>query len=569
MSDPETDPSNLSGLPGSSETVSDQRESGDVLSESLSETESETESEIDTEYVRDTEPDTVISSAEKEKDPPATGKTETTTEEKTETEPADTTEETEMKNDITDKCAFASGNYVLSDFGVRAELVTTSSSNIIYGGAFFEDPAASGNYRLKVSLRTEARRSLGGLLFGAKKSGKGFAGYSFSVSERSVALSKVSYSGSKEVRTELASKTVERSDYNKPVTLMVEKSGSRIRCYYLDDMAGVEPWPEFEYVLSDTDGGIGYFDNGYGVSFEEIEIEPYVSSESTGKKYVNPVFGNNAGADPFVLKYNGVYYLYCSNYAPNNLGHWVFTSTDLVNWTMKGQCAGEMWGAAAGTYWAPEVFEKDGKFYMVVTAGRHIGFAVADSPLGPFIPEDNYITDGIDGHVFEDEDGRMYLYYVYNGIHGCELNDDIVTVKPGTDKLLFRASAAWEVTTAEGPFVVKHNGKYYLTYSGDTYTSENYAVGYATSDSPLGDYVRYAANPVMNKTSVIHGTGHHCFVSSPDGSEMFIVFHCHKAPGTVGPRTICIDRVRFAPTACGVDRIEVFGPTHTPQDYPG
>lgn len=86
VSDPETDPSNLSGLPGSSETVSDQIESGDVFSESLSETESETESEIDTEYVRDTESDTVISSAEKEKDPPATRKTETTTEEKTETE---------------------------------------------------------------------------------------------------------------------------------------------------------------------------------------------------------------------------------------------------------------------------------------------------------------------------------------------------------------------------------------------------------------------------------------------------------------------------------------------------
>ena len=56
---------------------------------------------------------------------------------------------------------------------------------------------------------------------------------------------------------------------------------------------------------------------------------------------------------------------------------------------------------------------------------------------------------------------------------------------------------------------------------------------------------------------------------SPDGKEMFIVYHTHFAPGQVQPRKMNIDRMRFAPNPeGGPDILEVYGPTLTLQPMP-
>ena len=47
-----------------------------------------------------------------------------------------------------------------------------------------------------------------------------------------------------------------------------------------------------------------------------------------------------------------------------------------------------------------------------------------------------------------------------------------------------------------------------------------------------------------------------------------IVYHVHASTTEVHPRKVCIDRARFAPTESGVDRLEIWGPTHTAQDAP-
>jgi len=220
----------------------------------------------------------------------------------------------------------------------------------------------------------------------------------------------------------------------------------------------------------------------------------------------------------------------------------------------------------------------DGKFVMVASVEEHLGFAVADSPLGPFIPEKSWTFDKtIDGHIFLDEDGRGYLFCVSwrsghdYGIWAYALEDDLVTVKQETEVQVISPTDAWEQVSGrvtEGPFVLKHNGKYYLTYSGNGYDAKEYAVGYAVSDSPLGPYEKYKANPILSYTSKLYGPGHHSFTVSPDGSELIIVYHTHASTTAVHPRTICIDRARFAPTESGVDRMEIFGPTHTAQEYP-
>ena len=89
--------------------------------------------------------------------------------------------------------------------------------------------------------------------------------------------------------------------------------------------------------------------------------------------YTNPVIGDPRHVprevpDPFVLKYNGEYYLYCSG-DPITAYH----STDLVNWDLIGPVLGssdkaDAWNQA--DVWAPEVVYRSGKFYLYYTASK-------------------------------------------------------------------------------------------------------------------------------------------------------------------------------------------------------
>ena len=87
-----------------------------------------------------------------------------------------------------------------------------------------------------------------------------------------------------------------------------------------------------------------------------------------GKTYTNPVGDTPIHmGDPFVLQHGGRYYLFGTN-APNE-GFKCLESADLVHWTPKGwayQETDDSW--AKSHYWAPEVKEYRGKFYMTYSA---------------------------------------------------------------------------------------------------------------------------------------------------------------------------------------------------------
>ncbi len=478
------------------------------------------------------------------------------------------------------KFAYISDNYTVGDKTASAAVVTDDMFEQKFGAAFGAADVSGENYSVEVNVKLSNAIAAGGIIFGAKESDiyDGFEGYALMLRDRRIYLYEITGSAqSGMIANQLADKVVKPSKSSKDGRLRVERDGNTYRMYFLDDMEGVEPWPEFEFVLNGAKGtNVGYIDNGHGAEFSGFETADYTAPEKSGNTYTNPVFGELQAADPGVLKYDGKYYCYSTS-AP--VGYYVYVSDDLVNWENKGLCCDMAWNIDKnGYYWAPEVVEKNGKFYMIMSVDEHLGFAVADSPLGPFIPEETWLFEKtIDGHIFIDDDGKAYLFYVSwrdghdYGIYGCELEDDIVTAKTETELLIIKPDDSWEKTegaVTEGPFVLKHNGLYYLTYSGNGYTSKYYAIGYAVSDSPLEGYEKYKANPILSYTSKLYGPGHHSFTVSPDGSELIIVYHVHASTTTVHPRKICIDRARFAPTESGVDRLEIFGPTHTTQEYP-
>ena len=285
--------------------------------------------------------------------------------------------------------------------------------------------------------------------------------------------------------------------------------------------------------------------------------------------YTNPLM---VGADPFVLEYKGKYYLYATNaddgfkvYASDNMADW----QDMGYCLKKGDVIGEKW------FWAPEVMEKDGKFYMVYVAEEHLAIATSDSPLGPFVQEEKkWLSEkcAIDGHFFVDDDGTVYLYYVRfdngNVIYMSTLVDNLSVLDEKNEKFILRADRDWELKdceVAEGPFVLKHKGMYYLTYSANHMRSEDYAIGYAVSDSPFGPFKKYKGNPILHKTDLVNGTGHHSFTRSANGKELVCVYHRHFSKTQFQPRLVCIDRASFEPRDGEDDVLVIHGPTTTPE----
>ena len=293
--------------------------------------------------------------------------------------------------------------------------------------------------------------------------------------------------------------------------------------------------------------------------------------------FTNPVVN---GADPFVLYDNGTYYLYATN--DGSWGYIAYTSDNLVDWKAQGYVLrkDDVQLDASNSYaglWAPEVFKDGDTYYMVYTAQEHLGIATSDSPLGPFKDKSGRLFENkaIDGHLFRDDDGKVYLYFVScgawtlngdsvttgNNIWGGEFDLDTCTFVSGPQLLIQYGSGEWNVN--EGPEMLKHNGTYYLTYSVMGYSSPSYRVHYATSSSPLGTFTKSENNPVLitadpnrnDPNNNLYGTAHHCFTQLADGTLM-IVYHAHRS-GTpsdlltdaaatyVEERRICIDKAWF------------------------
>ena len=98
----------------------------------------------------------------------------------------------------------------------------------------------------------------------------------------------------------------------------------------------------------------------------------------------------------------------------------------------------------------------------------------------------------------------------------------------------------------EGSVTFKKGDTYYIMYSANHFGGQYYAVGYATAKSPLGPYKKAANNPILQKNTdrggSVTGTGHNSITYSPDGSEMFCIYHARTAK-TGNERVVCIDRM--------------------------
>jgi len=247
--------------------------------------------------------------------------------------------------------------------------------------------------------------------------------------------------------------------------------------------------------------------------------------------------------DPAVIYYRGVYYLYPTG---DNHGYDVYTSKDLVHWT-KGP---KVFRSKGHDVWAPDVFfnKDDGRFYLYYTVNGRVGVASADRPDGEFKDHWTLINHAIDAHMFRDDDGSYFLYYARYPKFAIFVQPMASPVqKKGPPVQVIAPSEAWEkknVPVTEAPWLVKHDGVYYLLYSGGSPDSENYAIGYATAAQPLGPYTKYPGNPIIHKGDGIFGPGHVSVVQDQAG-KYWLVYHQQKDATEGWDRMICIDPLWF------------------------
>ncbi len=293
--------------------------------------------------------------------------------------------------------------------------------------------------------------------------------------------------------------------------------------------------------------------------------------------------------DPFVFVENGTYYIVGTSDRNNNVVD-CYVTTDFVTYDFYPAIYDPLlysgWeDRVYALIFAPEIYCFDGMYYLYYSAKdetlvRKNSVVVADNPLGPYRPIVNdevdglsapllhnadYLKRGLDATVFTDDDGKMYLYFTITDgmqyIVGVELTSPYQAdwstyrelVKPGMlDSESDEQILEWEiyrdnkVKIAEAPFMIKSNGKYYLTYSVNGAFNKYYNICYAVSDSPLGNFVKpYEEGKLWTNllmgfpgtsdedeliysqwTGFASGTGHHCFFYA--GDELMVGYHAHK-----------------------------------------
>ncbi len=233
--------------------------------------------------------------------------------------------------------------------------------------------------------------------------------------------------------------------------------------------------------------------------------------------------------------------------------------------------------------YAPTVVRQGDRFLLMASSSP---IYASSSPLGPFkeigrpkLPAG--LPDTIDPMLFVDDTGRLFFYWgctETGGIYGIELDaaDPARPIGQATKLIPFSPDAhPWErvgefnqqrnAGWVEGSWMVKREGRYYLTYSAAGTEHRAYAMGAYVGTSPLGPFTPQGHNPIFRTTSgLVTGTAHGSIIKGP--GDRWWVFYTIAAGVAHGfERRVGMDPVEFDA------RGELIVPraTSTPQWLPG
>jgi len=115
-------------------------------------------------------------------------------------------------------------------------------------------------------------------------------------------------------------------------------------------------------------------------------------------------------------------------------------------------------------------------------------------------------------------------------IRGQRLADDGRALV-GEDRIVLANDLDWEGHLIEGPFVTFQEGRYWLFYAGNDFSTPSYGIGAALADHPLGPYTKQG-QPLLRSTREWTAPGHASVAPGVDGRPQ-LFFHAFH-PGTGG-----------------------------------
>lgn len=267
------------------------------------------------------------------------------------------------------------------------------------------------------------------------------------------------------------------------------------------------------------------------------------------------VYGShdNAGSDSFCD-----YVLKCWSAPLNNLSKWTCHGEIFRTKAEKNRPASTDWTGENNQLFAPDVVEKDGKYYLyayIINATGCVG--VSDRPEGPFkllskykytVP-DEICCNGwfIDPGVLVDDDDRVYIYCGFERsfmaevsqnmyeISGDTVIEHIIPIVPDEE----HGFAENESLFFEACSPRKINGTYYLIYS----PKQGSRLAYATSDKPTGPFT-YRGYIVDNGVDYPGGNDHGS-VACING-QWYIFYH-RMTNGTIMSRRGCVEKIEILP----------------------
>ncbi len=242
----------------------------------------------------------------------------------------------------------------------------------------------------------------------------------------------------------------------------------------------------------------------------------------------NPIVPNKGLNDPHIHIFNDTAYVYASHDKSINNNRfimedwWVWSSPDLVNWTLRSVLKPEETyiGKPFEGCWATDVGYRNGKYYWYFSEkNQQAGVMVGETPTGPWkdplgkplLSEELTQTDEYDMAIFEDG-GEHYIIFGVWDYYIAKLAEDMISLAEEPKKIFIHNPVGpyGAGKTDDKPFVHKYKDKYYLSWG----------CFYAMADNLYGPY-DYKGT-VINKHSFAEGydapTWPHGFLQGRHGS---------------------------------------------------
>lgn len=267
------------------------------------------------------------------------------------------------------------------------------------------------------------------------------------------------------------------------------------------------------------------------VSAQDMRMDTYCNPLNIDYTYMiynsDKDISYRSGADPAVVKFRGEYYMFVTR----SHGYW--HSKDLLNWDFVRP--GKNWYPQGSNAPAAHNY-KDSVLYVTGDPSGSMSILYTDNPQkGDWEAVPAILHNLQDPDLFIDDDGKAYMFWGSSNtypIRGIELDRNHRFIPVGEVKELFNLDMnkhGWErfgenhsdtilSGYMEGPWLTKHDGKYYMQYGAPGTEFNVYADGVYISDHPLGPYTYQVHNPVSYKPGgYMNGAGHGSTVIGPGG----------------------------------------------------